>query len=118
MSNNSKEIEVLRSLLRKNFKSFVIKVFNTVSPNSMYLDNYHVDIICDLVMDAYENKENRIIINIPPRYMKSIICSIALPAFILGHNPKAKIIVVCYADDLTSKLALDCKKVMESEWYK
>lgn len=61
--------------------------------------------------------QNKLIINIPPRYMKSIICSIALPAFILGHNPRASIIVVSYSDELSSKIASKCKKVMESSWY-
>ena len=60
----------------------------------------------------------RLIINIPPRYMKSIICSVALPAFILGHNPKATVICVSYSDDLSLKFANDCRNVMESDWYK
>jgi predicted phage terminase large subunit-like protein len=50
--------------------------------------------------------------------MKSIICSIAFPAYILGKNPKATIIAVSYNEDLSQKLALDCKRVMESQWYR
>lgn len=109
---------LLNSLLRVNFKSFTEKVFKEVSPNATYLDNWHIEVICHELIDILENKEKRLIINIPPRYMKSIICSIAFPAFILGHNPKASIIVVSYADELASKLAFDCKKVMESSWYR
>jgi len=115
MINDNKAL--LNSILRINFKSFVEKVFKEVSPNAQYLDNWHIEVICHELMDLLENRENRLIINIPPRYMKSIICSIAFPAFILGHNPKASVIVVSYADELASKLALDCKKVMESFWY-
>lgn len=110
--------EILNSLLRVNFKSFVEKVFKEVSPNSEYLDNWHIEVICHELMNTMENKQNRLIINIPPRYMKSIICSIALPAFILGHNPKATIIAVSYADELASNLALKCKQVIESHWYR
>ena len=116
MINNKKAL--LNSLLRVNFKSFTEKVFKEVSPNATYLDNWHIEVICHELMDIQENYANSLIINIPPRYMKSIICSIAFPAFILGHNPKASIIVVSYADELASKLALDCKKVMESSWYR
>lgn len=107
----------LNSLLRSNFKSFVIKVFKEVSANSTYLDNWHIDVICHELTEIHKGNENRLIINIPPRYMKSIICSVAFPAFILGHNPKASVICVSYADELSSKLALDCRKVMESAWY-
>ncbi|MFA6550591.1 MAG: phage terminase large subunit [Candidatus Gracilibacteria bacterium] len=111
------EKTLLNSLLRTDFKSFVLKVFKEVSPNSNYLDNWHIDVICHELMNTLEGKQKRLIINIPPRYMKSIICSVAFPAFILGHNPKASIIAVSYSDELASKLALDCKKIIESPWY-
>ncbi|MDD3014161.1 MAG: phage terminase large subunit [Candidatus Gastranaerophilales bacterium] len=117
MTVNPIEKTLLYSLLRADFKSFVIKVFNEVSANSTYLDNWHIDVICHELMDTFEGRQNRLIINIPPRYMKSIICSVAFPAFILGHNPKATIIAVSYSEELASKLALDCKKVIESSWY-
>lgn len=108
---------LLNAILRKSFKAFVQKVFNEVSPNSEYLDNFHIDVICDALMDMLLGRRNRLIVNIPPRYMKSIICSIAFPAFILGHNPKASIICVSYNDDLANNLALKCRQVMESSWY-
>ncbi len=109
--------QFFNSLLRADFKSFVIKVFKEVAANSNYLDNWHIDVISHELMEVFEGKENRLIINIPPRYMKSIICSVAFPAFILGHNPKASIIAVSYADELASNLALKFKQVMESLWY-
>jgi hypothetical protein len=98
--------QLLEVVLRKDFKSFVIKVFKEVSPNSKYLDNWHIDVICNELMKVTndENDVNRLIINIPPRYMKSIICSVAFPAYILGHNPKSDIICVSYADELASKV--------------
>jgi predicted phage terminase large subunit-like protein len=111
------EKTLLNSLLRTDFKSFVIKVFNEVSANSTYSDNWHIDVICHELINTLEGKQKRLIINIPPRYMKSIICSVAFPAYVLGHNSKASIIAVSYSDELSSKLALDCKKVIESRWY-
>lgn len=118
MKRQANEKEFLTSLLRSDFKSFVIKVFNEVSPNAKYSDNWHIDVICHELMEVFEGQQNRLLINIPPRYMKSIICSVAFPAFALGHNPKASVIAVSYADELSSKLALDCKKIIESRWYK
>lgn len=117
MTTQLNEKDFFNALLRSDFKSFVVKVFNEVSPNATYLDNWHVDSICSELIEVMEGRQNRLIINIPPRYMKSIICTVALPAFILGHNPKASIIAVSYSDDLSSKLASDCKRVIESQWY-
>lgn len=117
MDNNEKR-EFFNALLRKDFKSFAIKVFNEVSPNSTYLDSWYIDVICDHLLDVLSGKNKRLIINMPPRYMKSIICTVALPAFILGHNPKATVIAVSYADELSLDLANKCRRVMETSWYK
>lgn len=110
--------DILESILRIDLKSFVIKVFHEVGETKDYFDNWHVDLICSEILDLINNVNNRLIINIPPRYLKSLICSIALPAFLLGIDPKAVIMCVSYNDDLASTLAYDCKRVMESQWYK
>lgn len=112
------ERQAFRSLLRSDFKSFCRKVFCEVSPGNPYLDNWHIDMICDYLESVRNGKLNRLIVNLPPRYMKSIICSVALPAFLLGHNPHERILCVSYSDDLSSKMASDCRRVIESEWYK
>lgn len=110
--------DVMSAILRTDFKSFVIKVFGEVAPSSKYLNNWHIDVICDAIMDMYDGGNNRLMINMPPRYMKSLICSIALPAWILGHNPKAQILCVSYNDELADKFAMNCRDVMQSDWYR
>ncbi len=110
--------DIFYSLLRSDFKSFVIKTFNEISANSVYKDNWHINVICHELNGVMNGAQNRLIINIPPRYLKSIICSVALPAFILGRNPKTNIVCASYSDDLAAKMALDCRKIMESDWYK
>lgn len=110
--------KIINALLRTDFKSFVTKVFGEVAPGSKYLNNWHIDVICDAIMDMCEGRHNRQIINMPPRYMKSLICSVALPAWILGHNPKAQILCVSYNDELADKFAISCRDVMQSDWYR
>jgi len=59
----------------------------------------------------------RLIINLPPRHLKSHLASIAFPAWYLGHDPSAQILYVSYAQDLADKLARDCRSIMQSPWY-
>ena len=113
----NKEKETLQAMLRLDFQSFVEKVFSELSGNE-FLPNWHIGVICDALMDMHENKNHRLIVNIPPRYLKSIICSVAYPAWLLGRNPRLHVICVSYSDELGQKLALDCKRVMETNWYK
>lgn len=110
------ENELLYAILRTDFKPFVRKVFDVVSGDG-YSDNWHIDLICSEIMDIIEGKNKRLIINIPPRNMKSIICSVALPAFLLGHNPATSVMCVSYNDNLAEKFASDCRRVMIEQWY-
>lgn len=117
MDERINDFEFLHALLRSDFKSFAIKVFNEVSAGAQYLDNWHIDVVCNEIEQMISGDNNRLIVNIPPRNMKSIICSVALPAYLLGLNPQTQIICVSYADELTKKFANDCRTVMETAWY-
>jgi len=110
--------ETFNAFLRNDFKLFVMKVFNEVSAGVEYKDNWHIDIICDELMSMYEGTHNRSIINIPPRYLKSIICSVAWPAYLLGKDPTTNIICVSYSAELAEKFAHDCRNIMLSDWYR
>jgi predicted phage terminase large subunit-like protein len=63
-------------------------------------------------------KLRRLLVNVPPRSLKSIVYSVALPAFILGHDPTKRLIVVSYGADLSIKHALDFRAIINSSWYR
>ena len=64
-----------------------------------------------------EGRVGRLIINVPPRYLKSHLASVAFPAWCLGHDPSLQMVCASYAQDLADKLARDCRRIMMSEWY-
>lgn len=110
--------EVLNSISRQNFISFIERSFKTVSPGSEYIPNWHIDLIADR-LQAVENGEiKRLIINIPPRYLKSICVNIAWPAWLLGHNPTKRIISASYSQAIATRHSLDTRLILESDWYK
>lgn len=63
-------------------------------------------------------RSNKLIINLPPRHLKSLCTSIAFPTWVLGHDPSTKIMCVSYSEDLANTLSSDCLKIIENEWYK
>lgn len=109
---------LLNAIYRQDFYSFFQRVFADVGGNSVFQPNWHIEVIVHYLQLAMEGKENRLIINLPPRHLKSILCSVALPAYLLGKNPRERILCVSYSDELSSKLALDCRRIMESGWYR
>jgi predicted phage terminase large subunit-like protein len=61
---------------------------------------------------------NRLIINLPPRCLKSHVGTIAMPAYMLGLDPTKKIVCVSYSQNLSEKHGLDCRRLIEHPWYR
>jgi predicted phage terminase large subunit-like protein len=112
------ERAVVRAILRRNLAAFIERCFHTVSPGQRFLPNWHIEAIAYQLERVLRGEILRLIIALPPRCLKSICASVAFPAFILGHNPSARLIAVSYSQDLASKHARDSRLVMESPWYK
>jgi hypothetical protein len=110
--------EILNLVLRNDFASFVRMAFVTVSPGDSYSANWHIEAICHELSKVKRGETKRLIITIPPRHLKSICTSVALPAFVLGHDPTRRIICVSYSQELAVKHANDCRTVMNSDWYR
>lgn len=109
---------LLHSVLRQDFKSFINKVFNTINPGTKYQSNWHIELIADYLEAVRKKEINRLIINLPPRGLKSICVSVAWPAWLLGHDPATRIIAASYSNVLSLKHSLDCKLAVSSNWYK
>lgn len=109
--------KVLDAVIRKDFNFFLEKAFHEICSGE-YKHNFHIDVIADYLNMVTEGKENRIIINMPPRHLKSKMVSVAYVAFRLGQDPKLEFICVSYGQNLADELGELTLKIMESRWYK
>src|SRR4051795_3696192 len=105
---------LLRALLRHDLSVFSRKVFATLEPGTAYQHNWHIDHLCWQLSRVARGELRRLIINVPPRSMKSITVSVAFTAWAMGHDPAKRIICVSYAGDLARKLSIDTKTVLDS----
>jgi predicted phage terminase large subunit-like protein len=106
------------TLLRQDFATFAARCFQDLNPQTELAMNWHLEVIAAKLTAVREGKIRRLIINLPPRHLKSLMASIAFPAWCLGHDPSAQILCVSYAQDLSDKLARDCRSIMLSPWYR
>jgi hypothetical protein len=88
------EARTLQALLRNDFRAFLQKTFATLAPGQTYVPSWHIDAIADRLERVRRGEVRRLIINMPPRSLKSIATSVALPAFALGHDPSRRVICV------------------------
>lgn len=108
----------LDGALRADLTTFVQRVVQTVAPGANYLPNWHVEVLCHYLERCLAGEITRLIVTMPPRHLKSLCASVALPAWALGRDPTMRIICASYSNDLSVKHARDCRAVMESDWYK
>lgn len=111
-------LSVVDQLTAIDFAAFLMRVFQTVSPGDEFSANWHHDAVSWALTEIEQGLNRRLIINIPPRSLKSIIVSVAWPAWLLGHNPTMQIVCISYSGGLAAKLARQCRRVMESAWYR
>lgn len=109
--------KLLHAILRQDFNSFINKVFNTINPGIEYQANWHIELIAEYLQAVQKGDIKRLIINMPPRSLKSVCIGVAWPAWILGHDPTKRIMSASYSQVLSVKHSLDCRFVLTSDWY-
>lgn len=115
---NTQLQNIFCKLLISSPKAFFIKVFNTLHPTKKYQDNWHIDLMLEYLKTIEEGKIKRLIINIPPRTLKSVCINVFWPTWLLAKNPAMKIITVSYSQELSNKHSQDCRFVMQQDWFK
>jgi predicted phage terminase large subunit-like protein len=109
--------DVVNLIFRTDFHAFLERCFRTLNPGTPFQRNWHIEALVWHLELVRLGKIRRLIVNVPPRSLKSLACSIAFPAFVLGHDPSARIICASYGSDLSIKLANDCRAIIQCSWY-
>jgi len=105
-----------RAFLRQDLPTFNQRCFYELNPTTKLLWNWHLEVIAAALEDCRRGKTTRLIINVPPRSLKSLSLN-AFVAFLLGQDPSAQLICVSYSQDLANRHALDCRTILTSSFY-
>jgi predicted phage terminase large subunit-like protein len=98
---------------------FLMKAFDTLHPGQRPLElAWYIEAMCHALEQVYRGEERRLVITVPPRHLKSVTASVAFVAWVLGHDPKAKIMVASYSQDLARHHSNQTRSIMESDWYR
>lgn len=110
--------EVLQALCRTSFEAFAHKAFGIIEPGTDFETNWHIGCVAEHLEAAYRGEIKRLIINIPPRSLKSYSVAQAFPAWVMGKNPTQKFIMASYAYSLAEDNVRKCRTIMRDDWYK
>jgi hypothetical protein len=108
---------VLQVLLANNLTSFTEFAFGVVRPGIVFKPNWHLEAVTHKLWQVANGEVRRLIVTLPPRNLKSLCASVALPAWFLGHNPSERVVVVSYSDFLARTHANDFRLVVNHPVY-
>ena len=107
-----------QAILRNDFRAFIHKAFATLCPGQKFERSWHIEAIAYRLEQVRRGEIKRLIINMPPRSLKSISASVAFPAFVLGLDPTRRLICVSYSAELAKKHSNDFRALVEAPWYR
>jgi predicted phage terminase large subunit-like protein len=108
---------IFQAILATDFRRFVEYVFGLLRPGTPFKPNWHIDAMAYKASQVATGEVKRLIIAVPPRHLKSIIASVALPAWYLGHNPSERVVCVSYSAELAKTHANDFRRVVTDPTY-
>lgn len=107
----------LKYLAEQHLLSFTQQAWDKVDP-AQYMYNWHLRLICEYLMAVSTGRIKRLVINIPPRYSKSMLVSIMWPCWEWATiNPSQKWVFASYAAILSSYMSMKRRDLIQSEWY-
>ena len=111
------QFQLEQALFSKSLKDFIVASWPTLEPGKQFHDNWHIDAICEALEALSAGKIKRLLVNMPPRHMKSTIVSVAYPAWDWIMNPSRNFLCASYAQKLTTRDSLACRRLIQSDFY-
>jgi len=120
---------VERGVYRNNLRAYIKAAWPVIDP-APFLPNWHIDLIAEYLEAVTYGEIKRLLINLPPRFMKSTCVSILWPTWVWTRSPiegqahepalegpATRWMFVSYADDLAAQLSSQRRRMIESGWY-
>ncbi len=108
----------LRNLLRQDFRSFLEKAFLQFHEEKLTDESGYIEYMCTVLMGFINRDTKQLLINLPGRHLKTFICSVCVPAFMLGINPKLRFLVVSYDQKNAQDIVELIRTIMNSIWFR
>jgi predicted phage terminase large subunit-like protein len=104
-------------LIEEDFYEFTKEAWFAISPFVPFHPNWHLEAVCDHLQACTMGEITNLIINIPPRHLKSMATQVFWPAWVWAKFPQVKFLCVAYNKNLVARDARKCRNVITSTWY-
>ncbi len=104
-------------LAERSFAHFFRAAWPVLEPSTPLLPNWHQDLVAEYLQATLTGEIRRLIINMPPRYSKSLEITVMFPAWCWIKNAALRFIGASYSEDLATKHNIDRRALIQSAWY-
>lgn len=73
----------------------------------------HIELLNRELVRASIVPRSRLLVTMPPRHGKSVMCSEIFPAWYAGHNPDNRLMLGSYSSDLASEFGMKARNILE-----
>jgi predicted phage terminase large subunit-like protein len=112
-------IELDRAIARQSFAGFVRAAWHVLEPTSELKWGWSLDAICEHLEAVTNGEVKKLLINVPPGCMKSLLTGVFWPAWEWGPKgrPGLRYLGTAHKQDLGVRDNLKCRRLIQSEWY-
>ncbi len=110
--------EQFDALCRQKLSVFTARALKEIEPSSQYVHNWHLDCVSEYLQAVWDKDIKRLIINVPPRSLKTHMGSISFPAWGFGQDPTIKFMITSFKSDLSKQMTRKTRILLNSQWYK
>ena len=104
--------ELCAERARRSLGSFVGEAWPVLEPGTPFVANWHIDAICEHLEAITAGELNRLIVNIPPRHMKSLAVTVFWPCWEWLTRPETRWLFASYAQGLSTRDSLKCRRLI------
>lgn len=106
-----------REACEASLSEFIKQAWHIIEPSQTYIHNWHIDFIAAHLEAISSGEINRLLINVPPGAMKSLLVNVLWPAWEWAHNPSIRYICTAHSQNLAVRDSVKMRRLVTSPWY-
>lgn len=107
--------EVTAELCTRSLSRFIGEAWPIVEPATSFVHGWHIDALCEHLEAVSAGELNRLIINVPPRTMKSLTVAVFWPSWEWFRRAHLRWLCASYSADLSMRDSVKCRRLIESQ---
>jgi len=109
------QIELEAERCRRRLGDFITAAWPVIEPATPFVSNWHIEAIAEYLEAATRGEIKRLVINIPPRHMKTLQVSVFWPAWVWLAYPEKRFLYGAYAERLSTTHSVICRRLIASK---